>query len=50
MKELDSPRHDVLRRMIKERRQKADMSQTELAEKLGRGQTFVSAVERGQLG
>ena len=34
--------------MIKERRQKADMSQAELAERIGRGQTFVSALERGQ--
>jgi HTH-type transcriptional regulator/antitoxin HipB len=48
MKELGSPRHDVLRRLIRERRQKAEMSQVELAQQIGRGQTFVSAVERGQ--
>jgi HTH-type transcriptional regulator/antitoxin HipB len=48
MKELGSPRHDSLSRMIKERRQKADMSQAKLAERIERGQTFVSAVERGQ--
>jgi HTH-type transcriptional regulator/antitoxin HipB len=34
--------------MIKEHRQKAEMSQEQVAEKIGRGQTFVSAVERGQ--
>jgi transcriptional regulator with XRE-family HTH domain len=48
MRELGSPRHDVLRRLLKERRQRAELSQQEVANRLGRGQTFVSAVERGQ--
>jgi transcriptional regulator with XRE-family HTH domain len=33
---------------LKERRQRADLSQQELADRIRRGQTFVSAVERGQ--
>ena len=38
----------MLRRLIKERRQRAEMSQQQVADKIGRAQTFVSAVERGQ--
>jgi transcriptional regulator with XRE-family HTH domain len=48
MRELGSPRHESLRRLLKERRQRADLSQQEVANRIGRGQTFVSAVERGQ--
>jgi transcriptional regulator with XRE-family HTH domain len=48
MKELGSPRHETLRRLLKERRQRADLSQEEVAKRIGRGQTLVSAVERGQ--
>jgi transcriptional regulator with XRE-family HTH domain len=48
MKELGSPRHEILRRLLKERRQQAGLSQQEVADRIGRGQTFVSAVERGQ--
>jgi transcriptional regulator with XRE-family HTH domain len=48
MRELGSPRHEILRRLLKERRQRADLSQQEVADRIGRGQTFVSAVERGQ--
>jgi transcriptional regulator with XRE-family HTH domain len=48
MRELGSPRHDVLQRLIRERRQRAELSQQELARRIRRGQTFVSAVEHGQ--
>lgn len=48
MSELGSPRHETLRRLLNERRQRADLSQQEVANRIGRGQTFVSAVERGQ--
>jgi transcriptional regulator with XRE-family HTH domain len=48
MRELGSPRHEILRRLLNERRQRADLSQQEVADRIGRGQTFVSAVERGQ--
>jgi transcriptional regulator with XRE-family HTH domain len=48
MRELGSPRHETLRRLLKERRQRAYLSQQEVANLIRRGQTFVSAVERGQ--
>jgi ribosome-binding protein aMBF1 (putative translation factor) len=48
MKEIGSPRHEALRKLIKTQRQQAELSQQELAKRLNRGQTFVSAVERGQ--
>lgn len=48
MRELGSPRHEFLRRLLKESRQRAYLSQQEVANRIGRGQTFVSAVERGQ--
>jgi transcriptional regulator with XRE-family HTH domain len=48
MRELGSPRHEILRRLLKERRERASLSQQEVADRIGRGQTFVSAVERGQ--
>jgi DNA-binding XRE family transcriptional regulator len=48
MGEIGSPRHEVLRKLIKLERVKAELSQEELAKRIGRGQTFVSAVERGQ--
>jgi transcriptional regulator with XRE-family HTH domain len=47
MRELGPPRH-ILRRLLKERRQRADLCQQEVADRIGRGQTFVSAVERSQ--
>lgn len=48
MREIGSPRAEVLRRLIREKRRRAEMSQQQVADKIGRGQTFVSAVERGQ--
>jgi transcriptional regulator with XRE-family HTH domain len=48
MRELGSSRHEILRRLLKERRERANLSQQAVADRIGRGQTFVSAVERGQ--
>jgi ribosome-binding protein aMBF1 (putative translation factor) len=48
MKEIGSLRHERLRKLIKLERTRAELSQEEVAERIGRGQTFVSAVERGQ--
>ncbi len=48
MKDIDTREHEALRRLLRERRRQADMTQEELAKKLGRSQTFVSAVESGQ--
>ena len=48
MREIGTQRHEMLRKLIKMRRQLAELSQVEVAQRIGRGQTFVSAVERGQ--
>jgi transcriptional regulator with XRE-family HTH domain len=48
MRELRSSRHEILRHLLKERREQANLSQQEVADRIGRGQTFVSAVERGR--
>jgi transcriptional regulator with XRE-family HTH domain len=45
--ELRSPRHHVLRQMLRERRIRAGLTQDQLAEKLGVSQATVSAIERG---
>jgi transcriptional regulator with XRE-family HTH domain len=46
-KEIYTPRHEALRRLIKLERQKAELSQAELAERLGWHQTTVSHIESG---
>lgn len=38
----------ALRRLLKQRRQRAEMTQHELAAKMGRYQSFITAVETGQ--
>lgn len=45
---LGSPRHEALRAFLVERRKKAGLTQTEVAEKLGRHQSFIATVESGQ--
>ena len=45
---LDSPRHEALRAFLVERRDKAGLRQVDLAERLGRSQSYVSYVETGQ--
>lgn len=46
-KERGSPRHDELRRILKERRQRAELTQRELAARLGWDHKVISNLERG---
>ena len=46
-KELRSPRHEALRKFLKLERQKAELTQTELAKRLGWPQTTISDIEIG---
>jgi transcriptional regulator with XRE-family HTH domain len=46
-KEIYTPRHEALRRLIKLERQRNELSQAELAERLGWDQTTVSHIETG---
>jgi transcriptional regulator with XRE-family HTH domain len=43
-----SSRHEALRRFLKLQRQAAEITQHQLAERMGRYRSFVSAVETGQ--
>lgn len=45
---LYSQRYDSIRQVLRETRKKAELTQIELAEKLNRGQSYVSKVERGE--
>jgi len=45
---LYDKRYDVLRQTLQRIRQQAGLTQIELAEKLGRGQSYVSKIERGE--
>jgi transcriptional regulator with XRE-family HTH domain len=45
---LQSPRHEALRAFIVEKRKKAGLSQSEVAAKLGRYQSFIANIESGQ--
>jgi transcriptional regulator with XRE-family HTH domain len=45
---LKSGRHEALRRLLKERRQRAELTQHELAARMGRYKSFITAVETGQ--
>jgi transcriptional regulator with XRE-family HTH domain len=45
---LQSPRYEALRAFIVEKRKKAGLTQAEVAEKLGRYQSFVANIESGQ--
>jgi transcriptional regulator with XRE-family HTH domain len=46
-RQLGSPPHEELRRLLIERRHRAGLTQTQVAERLGRPQRFISRVERG---
>jgi transcriptional regulator with XRE-family HTH domain len=46
-KELRSPRHDALRRFLKLERQKKEIRQTDLANRLGWKQGSISEIETG---
>ena len=43
-----SPRHDAVRRLLREKRRSADLTQKEIADRIGRVPSFVSDVENGQ--
>ncbi len=47
-KTLRSPRHEALRAFLVERRKRAGLTQTSLAKRLGRYQSYVANVETGQ--
>jgi DNA-binding XRE family transcriptional regulator len=47
MKELRSPRHEALRKLIRLERTRAEMTQAQLAEKLGVDQKTISDIETG---
>jgi len=46
-KEIRSPRHEALRRLLKLERQKAELTQAQLAARLGWDQTTISDIEIG---
>jgi transcriptional regulator with XRE-family HTH domain len=46
-RQLGSPQHEELRRLLIERRQRAKLTQRQVAAKLGRPQRFISRVETG---
>ena len=46
-RQLGTPRHEELRRLLKERRQRAELTQRQVAAKIGRPQRFISQVETG---
>ena len=47
-KTLHSPAHQTFTRMIKEAREKAGLTQTETAKRLGIRQNLISDIERGE--
>lgn len=49
-KSIHSYEQRVLRTLLREAREQAGMTQTELSRKLGRSQSFVSKYEAGELG
>jgi transcriptional regulator with XRE-family HTH domain len=46
-RQLGSPQHEELRRLLKERRQRAGLTQRQVATKVGRPQRFISQIETG---
>ncbi len=46
-KEIRSPRHEALRKFLKLERQKAELTQEQLAERLGWDRTTISDIETG---
>lgn len=48
MPRLSSPQHQHLRRLLVEARERAGLSQVEVAQKLRRAQSFVSKYELGE--
>jgi len=48
MREIGSPRAEALRKFLKSQRQQAEMTQQQLADRLGWDQKTISNIERGQ--
>jgi transcriptional regulator with XRE-family HTH domain len=48
VKDRGSPLHDELRQLLLERRQRAKLTQEQLAARLGWGQRSISKIERGR--
>ncbi len=46
-KEIRSPRHEALRKFLKLERQKAELTQEQLAERVGWDRTTISDIETG---
>jgi len=46
-KQLGTPQHEELRRLILERRRRAGLTQQQVADRLGRPQRFISRIELG---
>lgn len=46
-RQLGSPQHEELRKLLVERRQRAGLKQSEVAKLLGKRQGFISRVESG---
>lgn len=47
-KSLNSPRHELVKSALVEQRKAVGMTQTEVAEKLGRPQSYIAKVEGGE--
>jgi transcriptional regulator with XRE-family HTH domain len=45
---LRSPRHEVLRRLVIQKRKKARLRQVDVARRLGRYQSYITNIETGQ--
>lgn len=45
---LYGQRYEKLRRVLRDVRREANLTQVQLAEKLGKGQSYVSKLERGE--
>jgi transcriptional regulator with XRE-family HTH domain len=47
-KSLNSPRHELIKSALIEQRKAVGMTQTELAERLGRPQSYIAKIEGGE--
>jgi transcriptional regulator with XRE-family HTH domain len=45
---LGSPRHEALHKFIKDKRERSDLTQHELAQLICRSQSYITAIETGQ--
>ncbi|MBL8794606.1 MAG: helix-turn-helix transcriptional regulator [Planctomycetia bacterium] len=48
-KSIHTTENDVFRELLRETRSAAQLTQIEVGERLGKGQSFVSKVERGEI-